>query len=225
MTARFQADVKEKLSEFGFKKAVIYESIVSTSNPDKTPNAAPMGIKLIDDKYLNLTIFNSSTTLQNLKTQKCAVINFTDDIEIFYKSAFKKTKLPNKNMAHWFVQAEFVEAPKLRVANLTLEVSVIDFKPLDTEKTKVTCKIEHTTSQSMHPQLYSRAATLTLEAVIHGTRIETYLNKPQKQTEIIQLMEKIHDCTDVVERVAPNSIYTTILSDLQKQITLWRQKP
>jgi hypothetical protein len=182
-----------------------------------------MGIKIPDEKHLTLTIFNTSTTLQNLKTTKCAAINFTRDIEVFYKSVFKEANPEKKVPAEWFIQTDSVKAPKLQFADTTLEVLAVDFKPIGTEKTEVTCRIEHITSEVMYPQPYNRAAALTLEAIIHGTRIETYLNIPQKQTETAKLLEKIHDYADIVERVAPNSIYTVVMADLQKRITLWRQ--
>ena len=225
MSVRFQADLGQ-LSTFGFQKDVIYESIVSTLNSDSTSNAAPMGITIQDEQHLSLTIFNTSKTLQNLKTTRCAVINFTHDIELFYKTVFKKTNPPGSVPLEWFVPSEVVTAKKLRAAEVALEVSVVDFKPLNNEKTIVTCSIKHqTTSLVGTPQLYSRALALTLEALIHATRIEIYLTNSQKQTEIIKLTEQIFDYAQIVERVAPNSTYTTVMANLQKQILLWRQTP
>ncbi|MDR0373463.1 MAG: DUF447 family protein [Nitrososphaerota archaeon] len=225
MMVRFQTDLMVQLSDFGFKKGVIYESIVSTLNPDSTPNAAPMGIKIQDEKHLSLNIFNTSATLLNLKAKKCAVINFTGDIEIFYKSTFKEANPNGKVPAEWFVQADFVEAPKLRFADIIVEASAMDFKQIGSEKTEITCRTEHITSEAKYPQLYSRAVALTIEAIIHGTRVKTCINNPQKQVDTAKLVEKIRDYADVVERVAPNSIYTTVLNDLQKRIEMWRKKP
>ncbi|MCL2358386.1 MAG: DUF447 family protein [Nitrososphaerota archaeon] len=224
MTVRFQADL-EKLSSFNFKKNVIYESIISTPNPDHTPNTAPMGVTMLDEKHLTLTIFNTSKTLRNLKTAQCAVINLTSDIEVFYKSTFKEINPEGKVPSEWFVQANFVKAPKLRDTDAALEVLIVNFKPIDDEKTEVTCRVQHITSKASYPQPYSRAMALTLETLIHATRIEAYLKIPQKQTETAKLIEKIRDYADIVERVAPNSIYTLVLDDLQKRIALWRQEP
>jgi hypothetical protein len=201
-----------KLTDLGFNKDVIYESIASTFNPDETPNAAPMGIKMQDETHLSLDIFNTSSTLRNMKTKKYAVINLTSDIDAFYKSAFKEAN-PGKKVPHeWFVKSDFVEAPKLRFADAAVE-------------TAVSCRVEHVTSTAKYPQVYSRATALTLEAIIHATRVEVYLNSPQKQKETANLIEKIQDCAGVVERVAPNSIYTAVLADLLKRIGSWRHKP
>jgi len=223
MSMRFQADLGQ-LSTFGFQKTVIYESIVTTLNSDCTSNAAPMGITLQDEKHLTLTIFNTSKTLQNLKTNPCAVINFTCDIELFYKTVFKKTLFTGNLPLEWFVPAEYVAAKKLQVAEVALEVTVIDSKPLNDEKTLVICRIEHLTSSPIGvSQLYSRAFALTLEALINATRIETYHTNSQKQAQTNKLAEQIFDYAQIVERVAPNSIYTTVMVEMQKQIALWRQ--
>ena len=221
MTVRFQADL-EKLSSFNFKKNVIYESIASTLNSNHTSNAAPMGITIQDEKHLSLTIFNTSKTLQNLKTTQCGVINFTDDIEVFYRSVFKKTNPEGKVPSEWFIQADSVAAKKLRAAYTALEVLTVDFKPLNDEKTKVLCRVTHITSETNYPQPYSRALALTLEALIHATRIEAYCANPQKQAETDKLIKQICDYAQTVNRVAPSSIYTTVIADLQKQIALWR---
>ena len=100
------------------------ETIVSTYNPDGTPNAAPMGITMQDQQTLSLNIFNSSSTCRNLKANKCAVINLTSNIEVFYKTTFKEANPDGKLPQEWFEKSEVVNAPKLRLADATVEVSV-----------------------------------------------------------------------------------------------------
>jgi hypothetical protein len=223
MSVRLRADLMGKLTEFGFKKGIIYESIVSTSNPDGSANAAPMGVKMQDETHLVLTIFNTFATLRNLKAKKSAAVNFTGDIEVFYKSAFKEASPGGRVPAEWFAKSDFVEAPRLRFADTAVEVSAISFRPVGNEKTEVTCRVEHIAWETKYPQVYSRAAALTLEAIIHGTRVEAYINNPQKQGEAAKLIDKIRDCADVVKRVAPDSVYTEVLADLLKRIDMWRQ--
>ena len=224
MSVRLQADLGQLSTTTGFQKNVIYESIVTTLNADYTSNAAPMGIILQDEKHLILTIFNTSKTLQNLKTTQCAVINFTHDIALFYKTVFKKSLFMENLPSEWFIPAKVVSAKKLHAADATLEVLAVTFKPLKDEKTLVTCSIEHLTSSTVGvSQLYSRAFALTLEALIHATRIETYSTNPQKQTQTTKLIEQVFDYAQIVARIAPNSIYTTVMADLQKQIVFWRK--
>jgi hypothetical protein len=91
------------LSDLGFKAGVISEAIVTTYNADGSANAAPMGLKLIDEVHLSMSVFNSSKTCQNLKAKKSAVVNLTSDIDVFYKSAIKDANRNGILPAEWFV--------------------------------------------------------------------------------------------------------------------------
>ena len=102
-----------QLTDLGFVKDTIFETIVSTYNPNGTPNAAPMGTIMQDPQTLNLNIFNTSQTNLNLKANRCAVINLTSDIEVFYKTAFKEANPNGQVPQEWFLNAEVVNAPKL----------------------------------------------------------------------------------------------------------------
>ncbi len=61
---------------------MIRETIVTTRNPDGAAHIAPMGIHL-EDNYLIFLPFRPSTTLENLVRERCAVVNYTDDVRIF----------------------------------------------------------------------------------------------------------------------------------------------
>jgi Uncharacterized conserved protein len=209
------------LTSLGFKRDVISEAIVSTLNPDGSANAAPMGLKLLSEQHLSMSIFNTSIICQNLKTRKAAVVNLTGDIEVFYRSAFKEANPDGVVPAEWFVNADAVEALKLRVADATVEVSVSSAAP-DSDKTLFTCKVERISVEPKLPQVYCRAMPLTLEAITHATRVKAFAKNPDKQEEVAKLIRTIQDCAAIVGRVAPNSQYTAVLADLQKRIDGWR---
>ena len=100
-----------------------------------------MGAIMQDQQTISLNIFNSSQTSRNLKTNKCAVINLTSDIEVFYKTTFKEAN-PNGKLPHeWFEKQEVVNAPKLRLADATIDVSVIKMEPVGAEKTQFSCNV------------------------------------------------------------------------------------
>jgi uncharacterized protein len=61
---------------------LIYETIVSTCGADGRVHLAPMGLREIDGRFL-LAPFRPSTTLENLKRQREAVVNLTDDVRVF----------------------------------------------------------------------------------------------------------------------------------------------
>ncbi len=211
-----------KLADLGFCNGAIYETIVSTFNQNKIPNAAPMGVIMQNEQQVALTIFNSSSTLKNIMASKVAVINLTSNIDVFYKSAIKdqNAELPQE----WFEPAETVNAPKLRFADATIEVTVNNLSPIDAQKTRATCSIKQITAPKAYPQVYCRAMSAVVEAIIHATRIKALTRDPKEQEHIAKLLVLISNCNDVVNRSAPNSHYSEIMTDLQKRIDSWRIK-
>jgi hypothetical protein len=215
-----------KLSDLGFSTGMICETIVSTYNPDGTPNAAPMGAIMQDDEQqLIINIFNNSNTHQNLQATKCAVINLTNNIEVFYKTAFKEANSNGKLPVEWFEKAKVVWAPKLRLADGSIEVKVDSLVPLGSDKTKASLTVQSVEAAQIYPQAPCRAISLTLEAIIHATRVKAYINEPTKQAQVNKLLETISSYHEVVNRVAPNSSYQLVMADLQKRIDSWRKQP
>ena len=213
-----------KLTDLGFLKDVIAECIVSTYNRDEKPDAAPMGVIMEDEHHLIVNLYNSSTTCSNIKANRCAVVNLTSNIEVFYKTAFKEANPDGKLPQEWFEKAKAVNAPKLRFADATIDVSVNDITPIDTEKTRAVCNVEIVQATQKFPQVHCRAMDATLEAIIHATRVKVFLNDERKQKQVSKLLEQIDNCDDIVNRVAPNSVYSLVMADLIKRIDPWRSK-
>ena len=213
-----------KLTDLGFLKGVIAECIVSTYNVDGKPDAAPMGVIMEDEQHLIVNLYNSSTTCSNIKANRCAVVNLVSNIEVFYKTAFKEVNPDGELPQEWFEKAKAVNAPKLRFADATIDVSVTDITPIDTVKTRAVCNVESVQATRKFPQVHCRAMDATLEAIIHATRVKAFLTDEGKQKQVSKLLEQIDNCGDIVNRVAPNSIYSLVMADLIKRIDSWRSK-
>jgi hypothetical protein len=212
-----------ELTSLGFKKNLITEAIVATYNFDDSANAAPMGLKLLDNQYLSISIFNNAATCRNLKAKKAASVNLTRDIDVFYKTTFKEANPNGTVPAEWFEDCKTVKAPKLCSADATVEVSVVDV--ISNEKqTSFSCKIQRVSAEKRLPQVYCRAMPLTLEAITHATRVRAFIKEPQKQEELAKLLKTIQDCVTIVYRVAPDSQYSSILDDLLCRIRSWGVK-
>jgi len=211
-----------KLTDLGFSKGIIFETIVSTFDEAKTPNAAPMGVIMEDEQTLSLNIFNSSLTSHNLEASRCAVINLTSDIAIFYRSTFKEANPDRKLPLEWFEKSERVNAPKLRKADATADISVTRIQQVGMDKNRIQCKIEKVTATKQYPQLNCRAMALTLEAIIHATRVKAFATDPSKQEEVHKLLGLIENYSEVVNRVAPKSTYSAVMADLTGRINYWR---
>ena len=206
------------LTDLGFKKGSIAETIVSTYNQDGSMNAAPMGANFEDERHLTISIYNSSKTLANIKTTRCGVVNLTDNIDVYYRTALKEANPSGLLPEEWFEKAQAVNAPKLRLADATVEVIRADLVRASAEKTRVTFGVKRVWGEKCYPQVYCRAFGLTLEAIIHATRVKVLGGSQKEQAHVNELLRKIRDCDMLVARIAPNSSYTAVMADLLKRI-------
>ncbi len=211
-----------KLTELGFLKNVIVETIMSTYSAEGEPNAAPMGAIMQTETQLAVKLFNSSQTLRNLKAAKCAVLSLTSDIDLFYKTTFKQTN-PNGTLPKsMFVKAAVVNAPKLRKAEATIEVVLADLKSIDAERNQATLEVMHVDAEKTLPKAYNRAFGATIEALVHATRVQAYLESMEEE-KAQHLLQVITNCQDVVNRTAPNSRYSEVMASLARLIESWRK--
>jgi hypothetical protein len=210
------------LTELGFQKGMIAEVIISTYKKDGTPNAAPMGAIMQDPSHIVVNFFNSSLTFQNIKANLCAVANLTSDIDLFYKTTFKEANPNSKLPEELFGKAKLVNAPKLNSADAIVEMSTNAMSPFGKEKTKVVFNVRLIEATQKYPQVFCRAMSATLEAIIHATRIQAFAKDESRQLEVQTLLEMVRQCNDVVNRVAPDSSYSRVMADLLKRIDSWR---
>jgi hypothetical protein len=213
-----------KLTDLGFSKDIIVETIVSTYNSDGKPNAAPMGVTMIDNEHLTIDFFVSSTTYGNIRANRCAVVNLTGEIEVFYKTAFKEANSGGTLPQEWFEKETIINAPRLRSADATVDVSIYHLEALSAEKAKAFFKVRSLKAREKYPQVYCRAFSATLEAIIHSTRVKALVNVETEKRNVGELLKKIEYSNNIVERVAPNSSYSKVMADLMKKIDSWEQK-
>lgn len=184
-----------------------------------------MGATMQNQEILTIDIYDSSQTSRNLKTNKSAVINLTIAVELFYKTAFKETNPKGRLPLDLFKRTETVNAPKLHLADATIDVSVVNMDPIGEGKTRFICKVEGINATMTYPQVYCRAMPATLEAIVHATRIKAYANDEKKKEQVSHLLRTINNCNDLVNRTAPNSTCSAVMADLMKRIDSWRKQP
>ena len=212
------------LTDLGFSKGAIVETVVSTYSADGQPNAAPMGVTMENSQRMAFRIYTSALTYRNLQAKRCAVVNVTSNPEVFYRTAFKEANPNGKLPLDWFGKAETVDAPSLRGAEAHIEVAVTDMAPFDAESAMVFCDVKRIQASTILPQVYCRAVFATIEAVVHATRVKVFLTHPdeQKREQALKLLDTIQECRAVVNRVAPNSRSAEIMADLTQRADQWR---
>ena len=211
------------LTNLGFSKGAIIETIVSTYNANGKPNAAPMGAKTEDMKHIVIRLYTSTLTYTNLQSKKCAAINVTSNPELYYRTAFKEVNPEGRVPLEWFEKGETVDAPRLLMAEAFVEVTVVNIKSLGNERAEVLCDVQLIKASSLLPKVYCRAKFATIEAIIHATRVKLFLAGDKKrQEQAYRLIDLIEHYNAVVNRTAPNSRYSEIMADLTQRINSWK---
>ncbi len=176
----------DNLKNLGLKKNWIYEVIVTTGD-GKKPNAAPMGIWTTNFSDIVLEVYKNTETYKNILTTNELVVNFVDNLEIFYDSIRDKKKIG-------YAPAKKVNAPVLREATSWLELKVKGVRDLG-ESVSFTSEIVY--SKVKKVKLINRAESLTLESLIKFTKPSF---PGSKKTEIQRAYR-------VIKKVAPRSSY------------------
>ncbi|MFZ7138125.1 MAG: DUF447 domain-containing protein [archaeon] len=212
-----------KLQDLGFREGTISETIVSTCDLNGNPNAAPMGIEIKNSNQLVIRPFVTSLTYKNIQETHSAVVNITFEPNLFYVTAFKEANPDGKLSTNLFENAKTVSAPRLKSAKAFVEVFVKETHSIGVDRVEFLCDFKHIETVKILPKVYCRAQFATIEAIIHATRIELFLKgNEQQQKRGLKLVELVNVCQDVVNKTAPNSVYSKIMNDLNKRIESWR---
>ena len=71
------------LTKIGMYKDQQYEVIITTIDNNGKSNAAPFGLRVLDDNEVFLRIFEGGTTIKNIKENEVFVVNITTDPLMF----------------------------------------------------------------------------------------------------------------------------------------------
>lgn len=210
-----------QISELNLINGCIYEVIISTYGLREKPNAAPMGLKFLDPDKFQLKMYKGSKTLQNLRENKCGVVNITYDPEIFYYTALKEEE-PEKVLSKiTFQKSHKVKAPLIKEANFNLEFLVEAINETKTE-TIFECIIIHIEKNNVKTIPYTRSLFATIESIIHATRIKAFVSEGEYE-KADELLDLVNHYKNLIKRVSPNSIYSKIMQDLTNQCKKWRK--
>lgn len=91
------------LSKIGMEKGQQYEIIITTIDSDGNTNAAPFGLRVLENDEIFLRIFDGGNTIKNIKDKKEFIVNVTDNPLMFTLSSINTipdeylTKIPKEN--------------------------------------------------------------------------------------------------------------------------------
>ena len=213
-----EKSIEGQLDELGFVTGSINEVILTTMNPDGTPNAAPMGALRVGPDTLEIRPFKTSKTYRNLLGHGRACMNITADPGLFLVTAFKEESFEG------FRGASFERDMRLEDSNAYLFIEVVKSFEISEDRARFTCKVASVEVCDPMPRAFSRGVAVAIEAIVHATRIEVF-TREAKQAEVERLIKRFFECKNVVERVsAPDSKEARVIIELERLIACWRDR-
>ena len=153
---------------------MIFETIISSIDNKYIVNFSPFGVRK-NKKYIFISPYIPSQTLNNLIETGCAVINYVNDASLFVDCVVgNKANLEKR-------KSKIIKGFFLKNSLSYEEVRVINFKE---DKVRPTFKCEVVNTVVKKPFLgINRAANAIIEACILATRTNI-LNKTKIKTEL-----------------------------------------
>jgi len=156
---------------------MIYETIVTSIDESGKPHVTPFGVKHEGDggnMRVYISPYKPSTTLNNILSSKCAVLNMTDDVRIFAGALTKRQP--------WqLLETKNVKGFKLADCLGHIELSLVDV--LDDEK-RPTLIMKKIAEFNHKPFLgFNRAQAAVIELAVLTSRLHL-LPREKIETEL-----------------------------------------
>lgn len=183
------------LYSLGMEKGLLYETIVTTRNPDGTPNAAPIGVVCKKEDEVVLYLFKGSKTFDNVKREKSFYVNILKDPLIFTQSTIgnlDNTEFKSHEdgfsikKAEAFFQAEVSHAK---------EVQRKDHQGTSTQMV-IQAKVQEIVKIKEHVEPLNRAIYGIIGALIYLSRMDIVSEDEKKAN-----LENINEISRVVNKV------------------------
>jgi uncharacterized protein len=140
---------------------MIFETIISTQDASGNVHITPFGIRE-QDGYVIISPFKPSTTLTNILSTQCAVVNMTDDVRVFAGAIVKRQQFE-------VVPANTIECHRL--ANTLSHQELTLFKVVDDElRPQLWMKVVHS---GLHASFkgFNRAQAAVVELAVLVSRL------------------------------------------------------
>ena len=142
-------------------REMIYETIITTSNADGSPDIAPFGIRELDGNVI-IAPFRPSTSLDNLLLNGRAVVNATDDVRVFAGALTGRRDWPVR-------RADTIDGWVLQSALSHRELELLGVKEHEM-RPELTFRVVHEATHSPF-RGFNRAQAAVLEAAVLVSRL------------------------------------------------------
>ena len=214
--------------EFGMNKDNFYEIIAATisfKDEVKVPNAASIGIRIIDDDLILVKSYLQTQTNYNIKKNRVISFNLIENVYQFALTSLKNENIedlrgiPKNQFLYQNITSEgqVFEIPYLKNAWGVIFCKLMQEKEIKSkdylgkiEACEFQFKVIKTKKFRESFKIYNRAENLALEVVILATRMKL---AKENNNKIIyfELDEKIRWYIDTIEKLSKNeSILRTV---------------
>jgi len=197
------------LEKLGFRAGSTVETIVTTLNADGSVNPAPMGITRKDGISLEIKPFKTSQTHRNLQENPNACINITSDPDFYLQTAFKDVQFIGLHRPRF-------NGLRLEQADAYILVKKTNQIKIDETRTAFHFKVGGIEYKIVNPRAFNRGDSAAIDAVIHATRMEVFLNY-DKLDEARDAKRRFITCRDVVNRVTKSRV----IDELEQLVDGW----
>lgn len=194
---------------------IVYEVILTTKSRSGEVDAAPMGLRFLDNDLSSflLRVYKETRTYSNLSEKREGVVNITRDPTVFVKYLVKDKE---KYLREEIENSEIVDVPRLKTAEAYIEFTIE--KIIDEGRIGDFCCLAikaYEGDRIIEP--YSRASYALIELSINVSKMDPYL---KQGLDISELLNSITYCIKVIKKTAETRIveeyFKILLSSLSE---------
>ena len=207
--------------EFGMHKKDLYETIATTisyNNDKKIPNAASIGIRVINDNLIQIKSYLHSKTYDNINKNKVIAFNLIEDVYQFALASLKIANnvqfkgIPDNEFLYYNINDDnqILEIPYLKNAWGVIFCNLYNQREINSKDTlgqifasEFQFKVIGTKKLKNSFKNFNRAENLVLEVIILATRFKV---AKENKNEIIysKISEKIQTYIELIENLSNN---------------------
>lgn len=207
------------LSKIGMEKGQQYEIIITTIDSDGNTNAAPFGLRVLENDEIFLRIFDGGNTIRNIKDKKEFIVNVTDNPLMFTLSSINTipdeylTKIPKENSE----LAYLTDADAYFICEVkSIKSSYRENDPIkDTGINFIKAKVIELNIKNKCVKPINRAIHALIESLVNYSRINIVDEEKQKY-----FLERFEESERIIKRVGnkeEKEAIELLKEDLKKQ--------
>ena len=176
----------------GMERGLLYETIVTTRNPDGTPNAAPIGVICKEDREVVVYLHEGSKTFDNVRREKSFCVNILRDPMMFVESTLgnlDSTKFQTEDQGFNIKGAEAFFTVEVTSEKLVQRKDRLGTSTLNVINARVLGVVKN--QEHAHP--LNRAIYGIIEALVYISRIDIVSEDERKA-----YLEKLSETSRVV---------------------------